>query len=229
MTPISHRKLKARVLALLQAEDFDPGLPSLAGVSARRIVNPLFGLLYHGDHLVRWRAVSSMGTVVAGLADADLESARVVMRRLMWNLNDESGGIGWGSPEAMGDIMARHERLADEYSSILISYLDPAGNFLEHEGLQQGVLWGVGRLARTRPERTAAAVPHIIPFFSNRDPQLRGLALWSVQPMADESIKSLAGVFIQDDALVRVYHGGQLRSFVIAELAERILESESYR
>ncbi|MEA3417440.1 MAG: hypothetical protein U9R02_15080 [Thermodesulfobacteriota bacterium] len=53
-----------------------------------------------------------MGVVVSNLADHDMESARVIMRRLIWNLNDESGGIGWGSPEAMGEIMARNNRLA---------------------------------------------------------------------------------------------------------------------
>ncbi len=63
-----------------------------------------------------------MGRVAADLADRDMESARVVVRRLMWNLNDESGGIGWGSPEAMGEIMACHEGLAEEYSCILISF-----------------------------------------------------------------------------------------------------------
>ena len=61
-----------------------------------------------------------MGALVFSLAEQDMESARVVMRRLMWNLNDESGGIGWGSPEAMGEIMARHSGLAEEYSKISV-------------------------------------------------------------------------------------------------------------
>ena len=55
-----------------------------------------------------------MGAVVAHLAEKDMESARVVMRRLMCSLNDESGGIGWGAPEAMGEIIASHEGLASE-------------------------------------------------------------------------------------------------------------------
>ncbi len=93
-----------------------------------------------------------MGMVVSNLADHDIESARVVMRRLMWNLNDESGGIGWGSPEAMGEIMARHSRLAQEFASILVSYINPDKNYIEHEILQRGVLWGIGRLAYERPE-----------------------------------------------------------------------------
>ena len=31
----------------------------------------------------------------------------------MWTLNDESGGIGWGSPEVMGEILAAHKGLAE--------------------------------------------------------------------------------------------------------------------
>ena len=61
-----------------------------------------------------------MGVVVAGLAEHDMESARVVMRRLMWNLNDESGGIGWSSPEAMGEIMDPFPGLAPRRHEIVI-------------------------------------------------------------------------------------------------------------
>ena len=81
--------------------------------------------------MIRWRAVSAMGHVVSRQAENDMPAARIIMRRLMWNLNDESGGIGWGSPEAMGDIMARSAPLTREYHRILISYVDPSGNFLE--------------------------------------------------------------------------------------------------
>ena len=92
-----------------------------------------------------------MGYAVDELARADREAARVVMRRLMWNLNDESGGIGWGVPEATGEIMARNPVLAEEYASILISYLREDGNFLEMEPLQCGILWGLHRLNTCRP------------------------------------------------------------------------------
>jgi hypothetical protein len=70
----------------------------------------------------------------------------------MWNLNDESGGIGWGSPEAMGEILCQIPKLAEEFKSILFSYLEPGGNFIEHEMLQRGVLWGVGTYLRSNPE-----------------------------------------------------------------------------
>ena len=70
----------------------------------------------------------------------------------MWNLNDESGGIGWGSPEAMGEILSKSPALAQEFKSILFSYLDHRGNHIEHEMLQRGVLWGIGTYLGTSPK-----------------------------------------------------------------------------
>ena len=80
--------------------------------------------------------------------------------------------------------MARLGRLADEYSSILVSYLNPDGSFLEHEGLQAGVLWAVGRLGRARPELAAVARPYLHAFLVNSDKHLLGLALWCAYPIA---------------------------------------------
>jgi len=110
------RQLKKEILALLRDEAFEKSLEKIYLMPARGVVNPLFSFFYNTEELVKWRAITAMGAVVARLADEDLESARIVMRRLMWNLNDESGGIGWGSPEAMGEIMARHDILAKEYA-----------------------------------------------------------------------------------------------------------------
>ena len=146
------RQLKRKILELLNEDELEKSLETVCLMPARQAVNPLFSFLYHKDELIKWRAVTAMGTVVACLAHADIESARIVMRRLLWNLNDESGGIGWGSPEAMGEIMARHGGLAKEYAGILVSFINEAGNYLEHEILQRGVLWGLGRLAHERPE-----------------------------------------------------------------------------
>jgi len=98
------------------------------------------------------------------------------MRRLIWNLNDESGGIGWGSPEAMGEIMAQSEQMAKEYHLILISYIRDDGNYIEHEILQRGVLWGLSRLAHARPELVKDAAPFLHPYMESDDPILRELA-----------------------------------------------------
>jgi hypothetical protein len=82
------RQLKKRMLQLLQAEDFKKGLDEIRRLPPRKAVGPLFSYLCSLDELVKWRAVTAMGNVLSDLAASDLESARVVMRRFIWNLND---------------------------------------------------------------------------------------------------------------------------------------------
>jgi hypothetical protein len=172
------RDFKRKVIDLLKADDFAGVLETFRSCPARRVINPLFSCLCSTEPQIKWRAITALGAVVANLAQDDMESARVVMRRMIWNLNDESGGIGWGVPETMGEVMARHEGLAREYVNILVSYIREDGNFLEYEPLQQGVLWGLGRLAQTSPELLQDAGAHLHPFLSSEDATLRGLAAW---------------------------------------------------
>jgi hypothetical protein len=164
----------------LGSESFPASWESICHLPGRQVINPLFACFCHRDLLLRWRAVTAMGLVVSRLADQNMESARVVLRRFMWNLNEESGGIGWGCPEAMGECMARSERLADEYGCILLSYLHPGRNFIEHPALQQGVLWGIGRLAHARPARMADGTELLTPFLALR--RSAGLAAWACGP-----------------------------------------------
>ncbi|MBW2196206.1 MAG: HEAT repeat domain-containing protein, partial [Deltaproteobacteria bacterium] len=107
----SRQNLKRKVLACLQSDNLDETLNELCQLPARQVINPLFSSLLSSKEQTKWRAVTAMGAVVANLAEQDMESARVIMRRLMWSLNDESGGIGWGAPEAMGEIIASHDGL----------------------------------------------------------------------------------------------------------------------
>jgi len=143
----SYRTIKKKVYNLLCQDDFTEALKEITRLPARKVISPLISFLCSIDEKIEHRAAVAIGTVTAKLAGHDIESARVIMRRLIWSLNDESGGIGWGAPEAMAEIMAGDKRLADEYSKILISYSEPNKNYLEHEGLQKSVRRGLKRLA----------------------------------------------------------------------------------
>ncbi|MDL1963099.1 MAG: HEAT repeat domain-containing protein [Deltaproteobacteria bacterium] len=204
------RQLKKETLELLSHKDFEKSLEKIRQLPARQVVNPLFSFFYNSDELVRWRAVAAMGTVVSKLADHDMESARVIMRRLIWNLNDESGGIGWGSPEAMGEIMARHGRLAGEYHKILISYIMPDGNYLEHEILQRGVLWGIGRLAHARPHLVKNFADLLCPYMESPDPILRGLAAWAAKPICTKRTESFLSRLGDDNSKIKIFVNNSL-------------------
>ena len=223
-TKISGRALKHEVFKLLQQNDFERGLKAILKHPARQVVNPLFSLFYNTDELIKWRAVTAMGRVAADLADKDMESARVVVRRLMWNLNDESGGIGWGSPEAMGEIMACHEGLAEEYSCILISYIAENGNFLEHDALQRGAIWGFGRLANARPSFLINSTHHLIPFLKSSDPTIRGFSAWAAGALNPDRTEPLLKQLVEDHAMIRIYLNWQMVESTVSRFAIKALE-----
>lgn len=213
------RQLKKEILIFLEDSDADRGLERICENPLKSVVSPLLSFFYHHNELIKWRAVTAMGTVVSRLAGTDMEAARNVMRRLMWNLNDESGGIGWGSPEAMGDIMAKKNKIAREFYHILVSYMNPDGNYIEHEILQRGVLWGVGRLAHARPQYVKESACLLYPYMESEDPSLRGLAAWTLSLYEPHTENQKLVQLSRDLSSFMFYKDGRLTRVVVGSLA----------
>ncbi|MCP3953219.1 MAG: hypothetical protein GY697_13525 [Desulfobacterales bacterium] len=216
---MQYRALKKTMRELLAQEDMDAALEQLYALKLRRVINPLFSFFCSGDELLRWRAVTAAGAVISKMAGRRIEDARIMMRRLMWTLNDESGGIGWGSPEAMGETMARSAVLTREYAAILSSYLNPAGNYLEHEMLQRGLLWGVSRLARSRGAAAAMTAPFLGAFMESEDPVHRGLAARCALALAPYATVPVPQHILEDETIIRLYTGERLLDIPICKLA----------
>jgi hypothetical protein len=148
---LKERAIKKKLMPLLREDDLEHILAEVALLPPHLVISSLMSGLYQVDERVKWHTVTAFGQVMDAISRSDMEAARVVMRRILWNLNEESGGIGWGMPEALGEIMAVNRQLAAEYAHMLVSYMREE-NFLELPALQHGLLWGIGRLAMVRPE-----------------------------------------------------------------------------
>jgi hypothetical protein len=218
---LTGRELKRILGVELSNDPFGAALERIGRISPKQAVSPLFGFFCNRDPLVRWHAVTAMGMVTARLAEEDPESARVVLRRCMWNLNEESGGIGWGCAEAMGESLARSAAFAREYGCILLSYLDPQGNFIDHPALQEGVLWGVGRMARARPAIVAGCTRLLKPFLSDPAPALRGLAAWAAGATADETLTASLEGLAGDEAPFALYEDERLGRTTVGAVVRR--------
>lgn len=216
---IGGRELKKRVGQLLHGEDLDRVLDDIRRLPLKQVVNPLILFLHDQDEDVKWHAVSALGRVVSNLAGRDMEAARVVMRRLMWSLNSESGGIGWGSAETMGEIMACNEQLAGEYASILISYIDNRGNFIENENLQKGVLWALGRLAQVQPDLIRSADALLVPFLSSRHVDHRGLSSWTARAIDSDRLNPLLRQLEEDDDSLKIFLDHRRITCTVGDLA----------
>lgn len=236
------RDLKRRIRAGLSGSDWRQELSELEGLPARRLTGPLFSLLLDPDELVRWRSVEAFGRAVARLADSPeqagpalggLEQARGILRQCLWRLNEESGGLGWGAPEALGESLARHPRLAGEFHRMLASYVREEtggeGNYLEHVPLRRGVFWALGRLAQVRPELLRAEAPALLAGLAEADAANRGLCaralglVFAGQGGPPEVAQALSALG-DDPACFELFQDGELTRPTVGQAARQALE-----
>ena len=224
--PMTLKLDRESIVTCLNGESLDAVLAEVRQWPPRRAISPLIASLFHGEARIRWHAVSALGTITAALAEIDPEAARNVVRRLMWSLNDESGSIGWGAPEALGEIMAIHGGFSEEFCHMLVAYMRPDGCYLDLPVLQRGLMWGVGRLAGTRPDLLLGrdAPVYLQPHLDSEDREVRGLAVRALGMLkvsaAEERIEALK----EDPAKFLLYSQGVLKPVTVGSLAGRALE-----
>lgn len=175
------RSAKQQLKQHLQSPQWREHLTGMAAGGAAH-VGPLFSLLPL-DPQTMHRAAVALGLTTARLAESEAEAARNIIRRFMWHLNEESGNIGWGIPEAFGESLAASPLLAGDFHRVLISYIIDLGrddNYCDNDILRRSCYWAVGRLARTRPELCAAARPWLRKGLDDSDVICRGMAAWAL-------------------------------------------------
>lgn len=226
------RDVKRSLRELLAGQNWRARLDELALVPARQLPGPLFSLLLDKDELVRWRAAEAFGRTIARMADGreageGLEAARVVLRQCLWRLNEESGGLGWGIPEALGESLARHERLAKEFHRVLASYVRQEargeGNYLEHAVLRRGVFWGLGRLAQSFPDLVAGDAAALMAGLSDEDGANRGLAAWGLGLLGEQAARNALEGLADDASEVALFLDGELVRTTAGTLARQAL------
>lgn len=218
---------------MLEQEDLVTVRRRLQEFPPKDVVNVLFSAICRETPHVRWVAISCMGETVARLAAEDIEAARIVMRRFLWSLNDESGGIGWGAPEALAESMYHHPQLAREYCHMLVSYMQEDGeellqdgNFLELPGLQKGLLWGIDRLAGKYPDYLIDKInaADLAFFLSSVDPDTCALAARIAGRLNMLELEPRLQALKEDARVSLLYEDGVIHQVTVRQCVRDALE-----
>ena len=221
----------------LRTEPWPAGLSTLDREPPRTLIGPLFACLLDPDRLTALRAASAFGVVVSRLFDADPAAARQVLRDFMWRLNDESGNVAWGIPEAFGEILAAQETLAMEFHRVLAAYIherdcETGDTFLDLCPLRRGAYWALGRLAHARPKLVLPALPGLVAALGEDDPESRGFAAWALGPLlplagehAGDARAGLAKI-ASDNSPFELYEDGVLTLTSVTAQAARALQEK---
>ena len=181
------RKEKNLLLEKLLTNHWQECANVTAAIEAVAIISPLQSLLPRPEY--KWRAAWCIGRACAVLAGEKMEAARNIMRRFLWCLNEESGGVGWGIPEAFGCAVAQSPALSREFARILISFAYSSGksdNYIDHAPLRLGVFWAIGHFASSMPGPWVAALPALVQGLNDPDPSCQGMAVWACATTAEQ-------------------------------------------
>ncbi|EKD36072.1 MAG: hypothetical protein ACD_75C01649G0002 [uncultured bacterium] len=229
---MDRRQLKKRLLEILEKEKLETILQVISGYQEHLLLNPLFIALCNREEKVRCHAVCCFGRIVPAMAMRDMESARIVMRRFLWSLNDESGGIGWGAPEAMAEIMCHSERLRSEYLHMLISYMREDGderfqdgNYIELPMLQRGLLWGIGRLCQLhRGEMIEHRIGgDVAAYLNSPDSHVIGLAIRCLGMLGASSESARIAPFLKNNTELSLFIDDAIQHVTVAQITEHAL------
>ena len=179
----------------------------------RRVWRLIQSNLYQTDETLRWHAIEAVAAFMRRWWDNNRqEKVLDYMRRLMWTINDESGGIGWSTPQTIAEIVVAIPQVGEPFINNMINrtFNEP---FLRKSGL-----WAIGRLGQRVKQSIEIRQDDILPSSNTYDPETLGLAAWAVGEIGLKSALPYLK-FLQDrKEMVRIYippnfHNKQVKSW----------------
>ncbi|RJO71513.1 MAG: hypothetical protein C4523_04070 [Myxococcales bacterium] len=194
--PKARNAKREALRALLSARDH-AGLGAWAQ-SQSNPASPLIAFLFEPDLLLCWRAIEALGGVARATYADDPERWRNTLRRLLWHMNEESGGIIWLAPEAAASVLRAAPDLIAEYGNQLLSrYADSP--------FERGVRWAAAYLAPVAPELAMYWSETLSPSLENADAAIRGLTAAALKDVRSPAIESVLAKLRDDNAAVELY------------------------
>ena len=226
---MNYKKLKNLIKTTLRSTTPGEAVKDFKSYRFKQLTGPLKGLLFEQEPLIKFRVSELMGLLAKDAAKENIELVRDLMRQLMWNLNEESGGMGWGSVEAMAEIASNNKKIFNEFFKIIISYSDPKSlSFLDHEALHPGAAWAVGRILKEDPEVGHYSKYVVKVLLDHKNPQVKGCGLWAASHIPDLSgIENLIKNLLENTETFTLYKDNTLETLSLSEMASKSLKNNA--
>jgi hypothetical protein len=175
--------------------------------------------LYDIDETIKWPAIEAVGELMKHWWEqGDKAKVREYIRNLFWSMNDESGGIGWSSPQTIAEIIVDIPELIDPYGNMMVAHS------LEEPFFVKGALWGIGKLGELIIEAVDFFRDKVLAAFNSDDAETLGLAAWS---MGETGFKP-ALIFLRKLSIrtepVCIYIEGEFEEKTLGEWAKEAID-----
>jgi HEAT repeat protein len=179
----------------------------------RNPFRPVASLLFDSDELIRWRAIEAIGWVARQEYAKEPERVRRFIRRILWLMNDESGGICWNGPEVIGEVLRNVPPLVSEYGRLL-------PGFFSEEPFEAGSRWAVARVAEANKTGYLPSINELVTSLVHPNTDIRGFSLLALKALDYPISKEDRNRIQMDSAVLSIYdfESGQLIRKPIAQL-----------
>lgn len=161
---------KKYILHALESNDLDTVVAFIQ--ENRKVLSLLIRMAYDKETLVGWRAIKAVGRIARALVKTDNEFLHITIRKLLWSLSDESGGIGWAAPELLGEIVSADPEGFADIIPLITEVYD-----IEEQTFRPGVVYALARIAEVSPEPVTKYQKVIIKSLADENPLLKIYAL----------------------------------------------------
>jgi HEAT repeat protein len=215
--------LKKQLQQYLESNDL--GSIAALAVENRKVLSQLVRLAYDKETLVGWRAIKAIGFAARALVAIDYPFLREMIRKQLWSLSDESGGIGWSAPEIIGEIVSADARRFLDIIPIVAELYD-----IEEKVFRPGILYALQRIAESDSELILPQKALIIRAISDEDPLVRVHALELVSMIKDslsdddkDQVKKLIKTLSSDMSEVWTYKNHGFQNIQVREAAAQLV------
>ncbi|HXY53429.1 MAG TPA: hypothetical protein VEM40_02020 [Nitrospirota bacterium] len=174
--------LKQRILHALESNDLD-AVVSLVK-NERRSLSILVRISYDKETLAAWRAIKAVGLAAKEIIKTDDGFLREAVRKLLWSLSDESGGIGWSAPELLGEIVSADPKRFSDIIPLIAQVYE-----IEEEVFRPGVVYALARIAEADPEQIAVYQEIVVKSLADKNPLLNLYGLQLVERLWQPAIR----------------------------------------
>lgn len=201
---------KGDIRRLLENGDYDQ--IAARAKKDKSIIRKLISLSYDKEDVISWKTMEALGLAAGALAADRMDVIRDTVRRLLWSMGEESGGIGWSSAEILGEMI---RNCPDDLSDII----PIVWSFRDELMFRAGTVWAMGRIASVRPDLVQFIAQDLPAMTADVNPQVRGYAVWVAGLLGGTFMKEFPGELLEDTGEVTFYGDGVLSVKTVGNLA----------
>lgn len=171
--------------------------------------------MYHTDDILRWYTIEAVAAFMRRRWDnGEKEKVRDYLRRLIWSITDESGGIGWSASQTIAEIVAAIPELSEPWVSNMVdrAFKEPA--------LVKSGLWGIGRLGENARKPTELFNNLVLASFDTDDIETLGLATWALGEVRLHAALPHINALINEENPVRIYVSPRIHERPLSDWAK---------